>query len=181
MALIIETGDGSNPDANSYVTVDQLRLYGKARGVNLNNKTDEELEVLLTKAIEYMQAQRNRYKGFKTHLGQPLEWPRAEVWGVEQNKEYDKPLPENEIPRLVEYAQMSLAIEAIDRDLMPNKDRDLRGPVIQEKVGDIEVKYSTDVPKQNFVSSLAKPAAQLAPLYKRNGLYGLSGPGMDRS
>lgn len=167
MALIIETGDGSNPNANSYVTVDDLRLYGKSRGVDLNSKTEEELEVLLIRAIDYLEAQRNKYKGFKTHIGQPLEWPRSEVWGVEQRNSL---LPNNEIPRLVEYAQMSLAIEAIEQELMPNKNRDLKGPVLKEKVGDIEVTYSADAPKQNFVSSLAKPAALLAPLYKQNGL-----------
>lgn len=167
MALIIETGAGDNPLANSYRSVEDLRIYAEIRGIDLGSKTDAECETLLIKAMDYLEAQRDRFKGEKTSASQPLQWPRSEVWDVEQR---NSRLPNNEIPRLVEYAQLALAIEAMDSDLMPNRNPDQRGPVLKEKVGAIEVTYSADAPKQAFVSALAKPAALLAPLYKRNGL-----------
>tara|TARA_R110001599_G_scaffold339851_1_gene559711 strand:- start:10601 stop:11119 length:519 start_codon:yes stop_codon:yes gene_type:complete len=167
MTLIIEEGAGDNLLANSYRSVEDLRLYAQLRGIDLGNKTDAECETLLISAMDYLEAQRDRFKGYKTSESQPLQWPRSEVWDVEQR---NSRLPSNEIPRLVEYAQLALAIEAIGSDLMPNRSTDQRGPVLKEKVGSIEVTYSADTPKQAFVEALAKPAALLSPLYKRNGL-----------
>ena len=167
MALIIEEGAGDNLLANSYRSVEDLRLYAKLRGIDLGNKTEAECETLLISAMDYLEAQRDRFKGYKTSNSQPLQWPRAEVWDVEQRNAL---LPDNEIPRLVEYAQLALAIEAINNDLIPNKTTEQRGTVLKEKVGSIEVTYSADAPVKNFTEALAKPAALLSPLYKRNGL-----------
>lgn len=167
MTLIIEEGAGDNLLANSYRSVEDLRLYAKLRGIDLGNKTDAECETLLISAMDYLEAQRDRFKGYKTSNSQPLQWPRSEVWDVEQNNSL---LPNNEIPRLVEYAQLALAIEAIDSDLMPNKNPDQKGRILKQTVGPIETVYSAEAPKQAFVEALAKPAALLSPLYKRNGL-----------
>jgi len=167
MALILELGAGDNLAANSYRSVDDLRIYAGLRGVDLGGKTKSECEVLLIKAMDYLEAQSRRYKGEKTNISQPLQWPRSEVWDVEQS---NSRLPNNEIPRLMEYAQLALAIEALNGDLQPNATTSNKGQVLREKIGPIDITYSAEIPKQNFVEALAKPAALLAPLYKRNGL-----------
>lgn len=167
MALIIETGAGDNPLANSYQNVDDLRLYADARGVNLDQKNNKELEVALIKAMDYLEAQRDRYKGDKVSASQPLQWPRSDVYDVEQRGAL---MPNDEIPRLVQYAQLSLAIEALSQDLMPNPDKTEKGAVTKEKVGELEVTYSSPTINQDFVSALAKPNALLSPLYEQNGL-----------
>lgn len=162
--LIVEDGTGSNPNANSYQTVNDLRTYAAERGVDVTGKLNDELEVLMIKAMDYLESKRDRYQGYTTSLDQPLQWPRFDVWDVEREGQM---LPSDEIPRLVRYAQLSLALEALNEDLQPNPEK--QGPVIKEKAGDVEITYSSEI-KQNFTSAFAKPHALLAPLFKRSGL-----------
>lgn len=162
MALIVETGSGDNPAANSYQSLDDLKLYAKARGVDLG-KTDDELEVLMVKAMDYLEDLRKRFKGRKVSRSQPLEWPRAEVYGVERDGELE---PSNEIPRLLCYAQLSLALEALNGDLQANPPS---SEVIKEKVGDLELAYKADGIRKDFISAFSKVKAKIAPLLKSKG------------
>jgi hypothetical protein len=167
MALIIEDGTGSDPNANSYSDVESLRTYAKLRGVDLSSLGDSDCETLLIKAMDYLESKRDKYKGYKTSSSQPLQWPRSEVW-------IDNALlGSNEMPRELEYAQLSLAIEAKDNDLQKNKLPTDTGPVIRKKVeGAVEVEYANPGTVQH-VSAFAKPEALLAPLYKNNGLFAI--------
>jgi hypothetical protein len=167
MALIIEDGSGVNPAANSYQTAADLRSYAELRGVNLSQYSNVTLEQLLIKAMDFLEAQRDKFKGEKTDYSQPLEWPRFDVWDVEQ---VGLMLSSTEIPRLIQYAQLALAIEAINNDLMPNRNIEGQGAVTKEKIGDIEVTYSSAKPVHDFTSAFSKPAGLLSPLFKRNGL-----------
>ena len=166
MPLIIEDGSGSNQSANSYGDVAGLRAYAEGRGVDLSDLTDKEVSVFMIKAMDYLEAQRGRYKGHKTNAAQPLQWPRSDVWDVDLP---GKLLGSTEIPRELEYAQYALAIDARDQDLQPNRLPSDKGAVIREKVeGAIEVVYAER--KQHFTPAFAKPDALLAPLYKNRGL-----------
>lgn len=167
MALIIEDGTGTNPSANSYTTVEELRTYATARGVDLNDLSNPDLEVLLIKAMDYLESLAKKFKGYKVSASQPLQWPRYDVWDVEIPGTM---LPSDEVPRLVEYAQMALAIEAKDNDLQPNRSMTGQGAVIKEKVGEIELTYAQEAPKQNFTSAFSKPHGLLSPLMHSNGL-----------
>lgn len=135
MALIIEDGTGK-PDATSYATVAEQRVYATARGVELPAE-DEKVEVLLTQAMDYLEAQRARYQGTKTHPGvQALQWPRT---GVIIDCYYQ--LPDNVIPVELKNAQMQLGIEVFSGlSLLPSSD----GRVVKrEKVDVIETEYMT--------------------------------------
>jgi hypothetical protein len=164
MALILEDGTGSNPLADTYRGVADLRIYAQLRGVKLETFSNNECEAALIKAMDYLEAQGHRYKGYKANSDQPLQWPRKDVWDVELNGARH---PDNDIPRLLEYAQLALALESMQTDTTDGADA---RQVVKEKVGNIEITYSADSPKQNFVAALSKPAALLAPLFKRNGL-----------
>lgn len=168
MALVIEDGTGSNPAANSYQSVADLRAYAKAGSISLNHKTDAECEGLLIQAMRYLDGEEQRWKGYRANPGQPLAWPRADVWDVEIPGAL---MPSNEIPRRLENAQCALAIEAMTQDLLPNQEISNKGQVIKEKVGDIEKVYSSDKVVKPYTDAFAKPHAHLAPLYKRQGLH----------
>lgn len=135
MALIIEDGTGK-PDASSYVTASQARAYALSRGTELSDD-DAQVEQLLVRAMDYLEAQRTKYQGVKTYPGlQALQWPRS---GVILDCSY--PLPDNIIPVELKNAQMQLALESFNGlVLLPSSD----GRVVKrEKVDVIETEYMT--------------------------------------
>jgi len=170
MALVIETGAGDNPSANSYASVQDLRDYADARGVDLSALTDPECEPLMIRAMDYLEGLRGRYKGVIAHpeYPQPLQWPRADAWGIAYP---DALFPSDQIPRELIYAQLALAIDAQDNDLQPNRLPTDTGPVTKERVeGAVEVTYAAPV-QQQYTPAFAKADALLAPLLKNNGLF----------
>lgn len=166
MALIVETGSGTNPGANSYATLQDLRDYASARGVDLSSVTDADAEVLMIKAMDYLESLAPKYKGMKATLAQPLQWPRVDVWGVGF---FDALLPSNEIPRELIYAQLSLAVEAFaGNDLMPNDDG--KGAIIKERIeGAIEIAYQNSGGTKR-PPAFSKANALLSSLLKYNGM-----------
>lgn len=142
MALVIEDGTGK-ADATSYVTVAEARAYATARGVTLP-ADDSAVEAQLTQAMDYLEAQRGRYQGYKTWPvgttahpdAQGLQWPRE---GVIIDCHYQ--LPNNVIPGELKKAQMQAVLEIqAGLSLMPSGD----GRVVKrEKVDVIETEYMT--------------------------------------
>ena len=81
MALIVE--DGSNVvGANTYANLATIRAYATARNVTLN-ADDTVLEGEVIQAMDYLEAQRNKYQGEQTYktatVDQALQWPRKNV------------------------------------------------------------------------------------------------------
>ena len=164
MPIIIETGSGDDPEANSYASVEKLQTYAKLRGIDISHLSHQNCEALLIQAMDYLEAQRHRYKGRKTKDEQPLQWPRDDVHGLSV---MGNVYPNDTIPRELEYGQLALAIEAMDGSLF---ERPLEPQVKKEKVeGAIELEYENPG-NLDKVPALAHPKALLAPLYKRNGL-----------
>lgn len=154
MALIIE--DGSIvADANSYVSVAETRLYAEARGIALPTD-DADLEILLIKSMDYLEAQRSKYQGLKVESTQSLQWPRYDVY-------IDCVLfSQDEIPVELKSAEMQLAIEANSgTDLMPTR---CAGFVTEEKVGVLNTKYSESI-ATGAGPNMTAVKALLAPLY----------------
>lgn len=79
MALIIEDGSGKT-DSNSYATVAELDSYAALRGITLTAADDAAKEVLLIKAMDYLESLQGSYKGIKSNQYQSLQWPRYNVW-----------------------------------------------------------------------------------------------------
>lgn len=164
MALTVEDGTIVT-NANTYVDVDDLRDYAAARGIALPT-SDTECEILIIKAADYVESKRDRYQGVKSDSDQPMQFPRDGVFidGFE--------LSADEIPRELKYAQMQLACDAHTTDIMPNRLVTTQGAVTKQKVGELEIAYANPTSPLS-VPAFARADALLAPLYKRNGLFGV--------
>lgn len=151
MSLVIEDGTGLST-ATSYVTVTEARAYALARGVTLS-ADDSVVETLLIKAMDYLEAQRDRYQGYKNTEAQALQWPR---YGVYVDG-YD--VSTNEIPKLLKSAQCQAAIEIHNGiDVLPSG---TGNGIKSEKVDVISVEYSTystaASPRMRKVDALLRP------------------------
>lgn len=154
MPLVIENGS-IVADANSYVTVAEARSYATARGKTLP-ADDTALNALLISAMDYLEAQRARYQGYKVSALQTLQFPRygVQIDGID--------LEATAIPSILKQAQIRLAMEANDGvDLQPTRSG---GFVKKEIVGPIETEYSEKV-GVSIEPELTAVEALLAPLF----------------
>jgi len=104
VSLTVE--DGSLPNgANSYVSVSDTRAFAVARGITLPALTGD-VEVLLTKALDYIEGLRAEFQGSKLSVAQSLQWPRS---GVTVD---GFPVATNAIPDVLPKAQAQLACDA---------------------------------------------------------------------
>jgi len=139
MAIVVETGSGTNPAANSYVSAATLTAYATARGITLAADKD----VLLIKAMDYIESL--AYQGIKLLTAQPLSWPRAYVW---VDGYY---IPSEEIPAQLKNGQMQTAI-AIDQG---NNPLNVVAPQVKrEKVDVVEVEYMDGTNSVNIVKAI---------------------------
>lgn len=78
MSLIVEDGTGTNPDAESYVSVADADAYVSSMvgDVDWSGAIGPDKERALRRATQYVDA-RYRYKNSKLDADQPLEWPRV--------------------------------------------------------------------------------------------------------
>lgn len=126
MTIIVE--DGLNiPNANSYVDVAALDAYAAERGITLP-PSEEEKEVLLIKAMDYLDSFTGRLVGLPTFTDQVLPFPRTDYYG------------DMGVPVDVRKAQLIAAIVAKDIDLLPAV-RSSKFATMQ-KVGPITVSYA---------------------------------------
>ena len=159
MAITITIEDGSNvANANSFVTIAEVRAYAEARGVTLP-VADDSLAVMLIKACDYLEAQANRYQGEIANESQALQWPRIDVYINGSETAF----PSNAIPKQLNSAQ-SARVVAINEgvDIMPNYSAS--NFVTEETVGPITTKYA-DPTKVGIVPTLTAVDSLLAPLF----------------
>lgn len=157
IAIIVE--DGSNvTNANSFVTLAEVRSYAEQRGATLP-AGDDALAVMVIKACDYLEAQANRYQGEIANESQALQWPRIDVYLYGSEIAF----PSNAIPKELKSAQCA-AILAIAEgvDIMPNYSAS--NFVTEETVGPITTKYA-DPTKVGIVPTLTAVDSLLAPLF----------------
>lgn len=159
MTITVEDGTG-RADANSYASVDTLKAYARARGRTVPSSLPE-CEALLLQAMDALRGL--DYVGDRATKAQALDWPRFNV--VVQGFPYNS----TELPRELEQAQCALAIEAQTTDLLPTIPADTSGPIAEETVGDITVKYSNQG-RYGRVLAVAKADVILRTILKRSGL-----------
>lgn len=84
MALVVETGSGADPLANSYASDDDARTYLKNTGRfagTWQNTARAVRESFLVLATQYMAARWNiRWMGIRSNEDQPLDWPRFDAF-----------------------------------------------------------------------------------------------------
>lgn len=159
MALIIEDGSGI-AGANSYIDVVAARTYAAARGLTLP-VADGDVEALLVKSMDFIEAYRGDFQGLKTAAANPLQWPRT---GVTLD---GYTLADDTIPQILKDAQAQLAVDANSQDLMPTG---TGREVIMERVDVVQVQYA-ESGNTNPQPIFTKAEALLKPLFK-SGLFG---------
>lgn len=128
MTIVVEDGTGV-ADANSYVTIDDLRDYAEARGMNFD---EDQAEVSLIKAMDYIETR--AFNGLPVH---DLAWPRSGVY-VEGRRYSDTMIPRN-----IKLAQMAAAmVEMQGVPLLPTIQANARGAIRERKVGPITTVYA---------------------------------------
>jgi hypothetical protein len=121
-------------------------------------------EGLLLKAMDKLAEYQGRWQGWRVSPDQALDWPRADVWRDGYL------LASNAIPRELFYAQMRLALDAQSVELQPTIEPSTPGPVIEETIDVITLKYANPSNVRS-VSAFARAEALLAVLLTRNGLF----------
>lgn len=134
MTLIIEDGTEVT-NANSYVTLAEARAYALARGVTLS-ATDSVVEILVIKAMDYLESFDNDFKGMRADSEQTLSWPRIYAY---RNDGSEYPA----IPKELKNAQCQLILDSNSFDIDPNRLLTDKGQRIKERVeGAIDVEYA---------------------------------------
>ena len=133
MALIIE--DGSIvANATSYATLAEIRAYALTRGVTLS-AVDSTLEVMAIKAMDYIEARHQQFKGKIVLETQELQWPRRYVYINGYLIGTDT------IPKQLKQAQAQLVMEISNGvELYPVLNTEQF--VVSEKIDVIETTYS---------------------------------------
>lgn len=105
--MTITVEDGTNvPNANSYVSVADLDTYALERGIDLPT-TEEEKEILLIKAMDYIEVYDKQFWGERAYTTQSLSHPRIRYGMIVG------------IPNELRKLQMVLAVAAMTMDLLP--------------------------------------------------------------
>lgn len=167
MSLIVENGS-SLTNAESYASVADADAFHAARG---NSDWDAlgtvAKEQALRLATDHMHAAyRLRWKGYRTHSSQALDWPRVTV------AKFDGAIPDgygnsafylpDDMPTEVKRACMMLAAKVKDGDLMADLDQ----AIASESVGPISTTYVQGSKRTRTYSAVD---ALLAPLLKSSG------------
>ena len=135
MTITVETGSGTNAAANSYASVATLQAYAEARGYTLPD-TDAGCELLLIKAMDYIEARRSRFQGMKTSSTQPLQWPRK--WVIIDGYAINNGV----IPIELVKAQCELAVAAYTINLQPTLQPSTAGQVKSKRIdGAVSIDY----------------------------------------
>ena len=164
MTIVVESGAGDNPAANSYVTVAELDSFAALRGVTLPT-LEADKEVLLIQGTDYTEGFWNRFQGDTVSQDQPLQFPRS---GVSVN---GFSVDSDAIPQSLKNAQMQAAIESNSEELNPNTGQNVK----MEKVDVIEVEYQ-DGNGSLYAPTFPRVDAYLDKLLKNGGNFLLVNP-----
>ena len=161
MALTVEDGSGV-AGADTYASVIYTQAYAAKRGLSLPTGTgaDAAIEILLTKALDWIEAERDALQGYKVAEDQALQYPREDVY-IDGNL-----VASNAIPKEVPMLQAQLACDeyATPGVLQPNSDG---REIIRERIeGAIETVWAQSG-DSNPQPQLTKAKALLAPLLRK--------------
>jgi hypothetical protein len=165
VTIIVEDGSGVE-DANSYVSVEDVRTYATQRGVTLPSD-DDELAALVIKAADFIESFACDFQGAKTDCEQAMQWPRTGVV-VCCNE-----IASNVIPKELKKAQCASVLAANEGIvLQPNITPE--SYVVEETVGPITTKFA-DPSKVGISPRFTGVDALLKPLFAAScGQAGLS-------
>jgi hypothetical protein len=164
MALVVEDGTGTNPAANSYAAVADLRAFAADRASTVP-AVDADCEVLLLKAMDYLEDL--NFKGFRFKQFQALKWPRYDViidgW----------PLLLNQIPKQLIYAQCAFAIEYQTVELLPTGQPWDHGSVMSDAISGAVSETYADNARVIYKAAVEKASRFVHDIVRNNGLMAI--------
>lgn len=128
--MIVQDAQGSQAEADSYVSVADFKTYHSARGNSWGSVTDSNIEAALVKATDYVDT-RFTFKGRRANLDQATQWPRAAAY------DNDRRLLSG-LPKALREAVSEYALRALSAPINPDPLRDSRGQLVKsedKKVG----------------------------------------------
>jgi hypothetical protein len=131
MTIIVEDGSGIS-DANSYVSLEDARIYVSSIGLALP-APDEDAEAALLTAMIYIENQ--PYQGYRANTTQALQWPRKNVVS------HGYPVASNVVPVAIWQAQARAAV-MVGEGVTLTAEEYSSAVIVKEKVGPIETEYS---------------------------------------
>lgn len=167
MALIVEDGTVV-ANANTFATVEQARDFAAERGVTLP-AADDDVEVLLIKAGDYLNSLEQQYSGSRMQpLLQGMCYPRT------GSTMFTAPFPNDEIPVLLIKAQCQLCLEVNSGvQLFPSHEAGA-GVIKKDKTGPLETEYFEGASVSLTSPLLTAVNGFLSPLLSRSGGYSLT-------
>lgn len=158
MTLIVEDGTGV-ADANTYLSLDDIKAWAEARGVDTTSFT----EPMVIKAMDFIERMRDKYAGSTSTANQRLAFPRYNIW---YEGDYISPTLihqrlKDALSQLVVYVSQGIELEPISKGGETKF-------LVRQKLGPIEREYS----EAAFLASNLTPAfytvsSLLAPFMKR--------------
>jgi len=148
MALVVEDGSIVS-NATSYVSRSDFTTWADARGITYPADTDE-LDQKIQRAMDFIESL--QFLGEKHTEDQSLQWPRDYVFIDGYSIESD------EIPKEVKIAVYEATKVEIDGD---SKLSASERETLREKVGDIEVQYSTSSGMKRSTPAIMKALRKL--------------------
>lgn len=95
VTVIVEDGSGKS-DSNSYISLDQFKEYCSARGYDITQKTDEQMNIMILESTQNTDIRFvEQYIGERYSTEQALEWPRKYAIGSYTKKPYSQPVMPN--------------------------------------------------------------------------------------
>lgn len=181
--LVVEDGTGL-ANASSYDTAANIRLFATARGITLaatDQTGDDLVDQMIVKAMDYIEAKRDQFQGWRLNTTQALQFPRDGVLAEDRGygdlfsprngyeniipgASYRQPAP---LPQELKTALAALVIQVKKGiDVLPTQ---VNGQFVTfQKIGPLERHFSEAIgiytlPQMPFVE------ATLGPLLKRGG------------
>lgn len=160
MSLVIEDGTGKS-DANSYIGIDEAKVYAALRGVDLG--TDETITSNLVLAADYMETT-GPYSGERATDEQRLEFPRKNM--VINGKTYTG----DPIPQRLKDAQAQLLLDI--KESGPLQTSNQQYALKRKKIEGLEWEYATGSYAQVTVAAKHPTYDNLMSWFKSYGAGG---------
>lgn len=170
--LIVETGAGTDPTANSYVTRAECDAYHAEMGNSswtprptspASPQPEEPLGdaaiIRATRAIDRIYG--SRFKGIRTHFStQPLEWPRNgaslydSLGSIEESEVESNAIESDAIPAMLKQAVYEAALRELATPGSMTPDLDRGGEIKRVQAGPVAVEYKDSAPSTTLRTSI---------------------------
>ena len=165
MTITVETGAGIT-NSNSYVSRADYITYAATVGITIASNDDADVQLI--KAQEYIAAHEDNLIGDKVDRDQSISYPRHNLYIEGFSWDSD------EIPKQVISCQLAYAIDLNSGEDLYNREANPTQIVTKEKIeGVVEVEYSAPSSNTQKLSKSSTGDALLASLLKTNSFMSI--------